>query len=35
MNDYNSEKLPTFITYLDKNNLYGLAMTEYLPYLSG
>ena len=31
MNDYNPEK-PTFITYLDKNNLYGWAMSEYLPY---
>ena len=32
MNDYNSEELSTFITYLDKNNLYGWAMSEYLPY---
>ena len=23
MNDYNSEEPSTFITYLDKNNLYG------------
>ena len=30
--DYDSKKLPTFITYLDKNNLYGWAMSEYLPY---
>ena len=22
----------TFITYLDKNNLYGWRMSEYLPY---
>ena len=32
MNDYNSEKLSTFITYLDKNNLYGWVMSEYLLY---
>ena len=32
MNDYGSEKPSTFITYLDKNNLYGWAMSEYLPY---
>ena len=32
MNDYDSNKLSTFITYLDKNNLYGWAMSEYLPY---
>ena len=32
MNDYNSEELSTFITYLDKNNLYDWAMSEYLPY---
>ena len=32
MNDYNPEKLSTFITYLDMNNLYGWAMSEYLPY---
>ena len=32
MNDYNSEEPSTFITYLDKNNLYGWAMSEYLPY---
>ena len=32
MNDYNSKELSTFITYLDKNNLYGWAMSEYLPY---
>ena len=23
MNDYNPEETSTFITYLDKNNLYG------------
>ena len=32
MNDYDPEKLSAFITYLDKNNLYGWAMREYLPY---
>ena len=32
MSDYDSNKQSTFITYLDKNNLYGLAMSEYLPY---
>ena len=32
MNDYDPEKLSTFITYLDINNLYGWAMSEYLPY---
>ena len=30
--DYDSNKQSTFITYLDKNNLYGWAMSEYLPY---
>ena len=32
MCDYDSNKPSTFITYLDKNNLYGWAMSEYLPY---
>ena len=32
MCDYDSDKPSTFITYLDKNNLYGWAMSEYLPY---
>ena len=32
MSDYDSNKQATFITYLDKNNLYGWAMSEYLPY---
>ena len=32
MADYDSEKQSTFITYLDKNNLYGWTMSEYLPY---
>ena len=29
---YDLKKPSTFITYLDKNNLYGWAMNEYLPY---
>ena len=36
--DYDSIKSPTFITYLDMNNLDGWAMSEYLPcseFLSG
>ena len=32
MIDYDLNKQSTFITYLDKNNLYGWAMSEYLPY---
>ena len=32
MSDYDSNKQSTFMTYLDKNNLYGWAMSEYLPY---
>ena len=32
MSDYNPNKQSTFITYLDKTNLYGWAMSEYLPY---
>ena len=32
MNDYDAGKPSTFITYLDMNNLYGWAMSEYLPY---
>ena len=32
MSDYDSNKLSTFSTYLDKNNLYRWAMSEYLPY---
>ena len=30
--NYDPKKLLTFITYLDINNLYGCAMSEYLPY---
>ena len=32
MCDYESNEQSTFITYLDKNNLYGWSMSEYLPY---
>ena len=32
MNDYEPKKPSTFIAYLDMNNLYGWAMSEYLPY---
>ena len=32
MCDYDSNKQSTFITYLDKNNLYSWSMSEYLPY---
>ena len=32
MSDYDSKKPSTFITYFDKNNLYGWSMSEYLPY---
>ena len=32
MNDYDPKKSSTFISYLDMNNLYGWAMSEYLPY---
>ena len=30
MNDYDSKKPSTFLTYLDMNNLYGWEMSEYL-----
>ena len=30
--DYDPNKQSTFITYLDKNNLYGWIMSKYLPY---
>ena len=30
--NYDLKKPSTFITYLDMNNLYGWAMSEYLPY---
>ena len=32
MSDYDSNKQSTFITNLDKNNLYGWSMSEYLPH---
>ena len=32
MNDYGPKKASTFISYLDMNNLYGWAMSDYLPY---
>ena len=32
MNDYDLEKLSAFRTYLDKNDLHGWSMSEYLPY---
>ena len=30
-NDYDPQKPSTFVSYLDMNNLYGWAMSEYLP----
>ena len=30
--DYDSEKSKTYITYLDMNNLYGYAMSQYLSH---
>ena len=32
MNYYEPKKPSTFITYLDMSNLYGWAMSDYLPY---
>ena len=32
MSDYDPKEPSTFITYLDKNNLYGWSMSEYLLY---
>ena len=32
MNHYDPKKPSTFISYLNMNNLYGWAMSEYLPY---
>ena len=32
MNDYDPKKPSTFISHLGMNNLYGWAMSEYLPY---
>ena len=31
MNDYSRKTQSTFISYLDMNNLYGWAISEYLP----
>ena len=31
MNDYNKDKEPSYIQYLDANNFYGKAMSEKLP----
>ena len=31
LNAYDSKKPSTFISYLDMNNLYGWAMSEYIP----
>ena len=31
INDYDPKVSSTFISYLDMNNLYGSAMSEYLP----
>ena len=32
MKDYNPKKPSRFMTYLDRNNLHGWAMSDYLPY---
>ena len=32
--DYDKEKPEKYIVYLDMNNLYGCAMSQYLPYSS-
>ena len=32
MESYDSSKKSNYITYLDANNLYGWAMSQYLPY---
>ena len=32
VNDYDPKKPSTFISYLDMSNLYGWAVSEYLPY---
>ena len=31
MKSYDSSKESTYISYLDANNLYGCAMSQYLP----
>ena len=32
MKSYDNEKPSKYITYLDANNLYGWAMSQYLTY---
>lgn len=32
LHDYNSKARKSFLTYLDANNLYGWAMSQFLPY---
>ena len=32
MKSYNNKKPSKYITYLDANNLYGCAISQYLPY---
>ena len=32
INNYNPKKQSIFLSYLDMNNLYSWAMSEYLPY---
>ena len=32
LNDYDPKESSTFVSYLDMNNLYGWAMSEYFPY---
>ena len=32
LNDYDPKQPSTFISYIDMNNLYSWAMSEYLPY---
>ena len=32
MKDYDPKKPSKYISYLDMNNLYGSAMSDYLPY---
>ena len=32
MENYDPKKPSKFITYIDMNNLYGCAMSDYLPY---
>jgi len=31
MSNYDNEKMNEYIIYLDANNLYGYAMSQYLP----